>query len=648
MADSAPDSSGDWLRRPWLRRLAVALGSIAALILVAWLAVPPIVRAQLESRLTDTLHRRTTVEKVAFDPFSLRVTITKLAVADTTGNASFAACDEIVADLSAASLWHRAPVLDALRLVRPSLSLARDRDGRYSIEDLLERPDAATPGPPPRFSVNNIEVEDGSVAFDDGPAARKHTLAGLALGIPFVSSLAYEADIKVTPRAEGRFNGSHFVLGGSSVPFAEKREAAIDIDLDALPIRDYVAYLPGKLRVGIAGGTLTTRLKVVFVDGGPGERRLEVRGDAQVDNLALTRPDGSVLVAAEYVATTLDRVDLVGRDARIASVSVAAPTVDVRRLAGGAIELAGPWFDPASPRASEPPPAAGSPAKPWSVSVAKATLARGRVALADATSTFRSTLVDVAIDATNLTTKPGEKAHVALAFVSDDRIASFKGEADVEPLVPAASGRFELAKFSLALLSPFYRDALAVDVQKGSLDLGGRFALAADGNVTIAAGTATIDDLRLAFPGVKEPLWRIPHLALQGVDADVAARRVAIGELLSRGATLRIARERDGTLEAARLMKTTRATGTPADERTWTLAVKRSALERSRSTSRTACPRRRSSSRRAKSHSSSTTTRTRAGRARRRSSPRASASGAASPSPDRSRRTRSRSKARST
>ena len=81
MADSAPASSDDWLRRPWLRRLAVALGSIAALILVAWLAVPPIVRAQLESRLTDALHRRTTVEKVAFDPFSLRVTITKLAIA---------------------------------------------------------------------------------------------------------------------------------------------------------------------------------------------------------------------------------------------------------------------------------------------------------------------------------------------------------------------------------------------------------------------------------------------------------------------------------------------------------------------------------------------------------------------------------------
>src|SRR6185436_5796109 len=104
------------------------------------------------------------------------------------------------------------------------------------------------------------------------------------------------------------------------------------------------------------------------------------------------------------------------------------------------------------------------------------------------------------------------------------------------------------------------------------------------GKFRLTDGAASIDDLRLAFPGAKEPLWRVPTLAASGVDVDVDARKVSIRELMSRGAALRIAREKDGTLEVARLVRTTRTTGTAtapaAADKTWTLAVKRLALER--------------------------------------------------------------------
>src|SRR5215831_15961784 len=112
--------------RRWLIRLAIAAGVLLALILVAWLAVPPIVRSQVESRLTEALGRKTTLESVEFNPFTLRVVLHKLAF------------DELNADMSAASLWHRAPVFDSLKLVHPAVSLARDRDGRYNIQDLID------------------------------------------------------------------------------------------------------------------------------------------------------------------------------------------------------------------------------------------------------------------------------------------------------------------------------------------------------------------------------------------------------------------------------------------------------------------------------------------------------------------------------
>jgi Domain of Unknown Function (DUF748). len=106
---------------------------------------------------------------------------------------------------------------------------------------------------------------------------------------------------------EGTFNGSHFALNGSATPFAERRETTLDIDLDALKLPPYVAYLPSRPTLDLAGGALTTRLTIAFVEG-PTDRRLELRGNAHVDGLAIKRRDGTPLVVADRIAVALDRV----------------------------------------------------------------------------------------------------------------------------------------------------------------------------------------------------------------------------------------------------------------------------------------------------------------------------------------------------
>jgi len=114
--------------------------------------------------------------------------------------AQFAALD---LDLSLASLWKRAPVFDAVRLTRPQIELTRNDDGRYGIEDLIERLAAEPEGPPALFSINNIEVDEGVVALDDRPHKRKVVVSAIGIGIPFLSSFPYDAKIHVTPRFDG-------------------------------------------------------------------------------------------------------------------------------------------------------------------------------------------------------------------------------------------------------------------------------------------------------------------------------------------------------------------------------------------------------------------------------------------------------------
>src|SRR4051794_41119154 len=165
--------------QPWLRRIAYALVALVLLAIAIWLAIPPIARAQLESKLGAALGRPTTVESVAFDPFALRLTVRNLAIADRAGPRPLLALEELIADFSSASIWHRAPVLDSLKLVRPKVSLSRDAEGRYNIDDLIEQALKPGSGDPARLSLNNIEIKGGSIAFDDGATGRKHDITSL-------------------------------------------------------------------------------------------------------------------------------------------------------------------------------------------------------------------------------------------------------------------------------------------------------------------------------------------------------------------------------------------------------------------------------------------------------------------------------------
>ena len=63
-------------------------------------------------------------------------------------------------------------MISALRVTHPALHLVRNADKSYNISDLLDPALSGPPGPPPRFSVSNIEIVDGRIDFDDRPEHR--------------------------------------------------------------------------------------------------------------------------------------------------------------------------------------------------------------------------------------------------------------------------------------------------------------------------------------------------------------------------------------------------------------------------------------------------------------------------------------------
>src|SRR5213078_37257 len=86
-----------------LRNAAIALIALVALFaLVGFFVVPPIAKSQIETRAAETLGRRVTVGTVAFNPFTLKATLSDFVLADREH--PLLTFDAMDIDLSAASV----------------------------------------------------------------------------------------------------------------------------------------------------------------------------------------------------------------------------------------------------------------------------------------------------------------------------------------------------------------------------------------------------------------------------------------------------------------------------------------------------------------------------------------------------------------
>lgn len=312
-------------RQPRVRRWGQWLGgSFLLLIVLGFFAVPPLLRSLALEQAEKALHRPVTVGEIAFNPLALSLTLGQVSVGDGKGGEQ-AGFDELYVNLSSASLFKLAAVVDEIRLSGPRIAVTRLEDGRYDISDLLDewlKPKDEPDSGLPRFSLNNIRILNGSLRFDDRPYDKVHAVDGIELAIPFISSLPYQAEVEVQPRFAANIDGAPFLLDGKSTPFADGRESEINLDLDRFDLGALHRYLPDSLPLRLPAATLDTRLKLVFRQLTGGENALMVVGDLQLSDLKLVESNGNRLVDWKKFSLDLDHADLLKREVVVKQVAI--------------------------------------------------------------------------------------------------------------------------------------------------------------------------------------------------------------------------------------------------------------------------------------------------------------------------------------
>lgn len=579
-----------WHRRPRIPAAIVA-GMLALYAVAGFLVVPPVAREKIVAIARAELGREARIGEVAFNPFTLKARVRDFVLDDRRPGRALLSFESLEVDVSASSAWRRAPVIDAIRLVRPRVEIARGADGRLNVQDLLDRP---APPPPPgapagesAFALFNIEVEDGSLVLDDALRGHRTEVTKLAVGIPFLSSLARDVAVRVTPHLRGAIDGAPFALEGRSTsPFEETQRATLDIDLDALPLPRYVEYAPLPGGLTLAGGALTTRLKLDFLTWKGKPRGMTLSGGARLEGLALARRDGTPLASARTVDLALQSLDPIGRAVRVGRLAIEEPVLELHRLRDGSLEPAR-LLAAAAP--AQPAPAApdGSAPRPWAWHVAQASLGGGEIRFHDeaVAPAFRTTVTGITVDGTGIASE-GRGAFEAAFEIEGARFSS-KGDLDVA--ARAARGRLDIARLAPGRFHPYYAPHLALDLRRGLVDAGADFEVSSgpEPRVALANGTATLAGFVVALRGEREPLLRLAHAGAQGMALDLGKREVVVGNLEAREASLRVVRGADGAFEALRALPSPGGAGESAPPATgapaapgWQVLVREARLER--------------------------------------------------------------------
>ncbi|HEY6368170.1 MAG TPA: DUF748 domain-containing protein [Candidatus Binatia bacterium] len=581
-------------RHPRTRKLAIWLAAILAVIGISAFAAPPLLKGKIAAELAKTLHREVSIEQIWFNPFTMSLTVRGFVIKERQGSATAVSFDELYANLELQSLFRWGPVFKEFRLTKPYINLIRNQDRTYNFTDLIEEftkgPPKDPPAPTPRFAVNNIQVLDGKIDFDDRPEQTKHVISSIRIGVPFISSIPSHVEITVQPALHALVNDAPLEIDGETKPFLDSRESTIRLDLDKLQIPKYVEYSPVELNFKIPSGQLNTELTVAFRTKADKPAMLSISGNIGIKELRLQEQNDALLLNLPAFDVAIDTIEVFAQKASLKSVKVQSPELHVTRNRDGTLNLASLIAESKTEKAPEPK----TKEKPFGYRVDEIVVDQGKVIFTDRSpeKPFEKRLENIHADVKELSNEADKKATTAISFQTDAKEEfNHSGTIQLTPLL--SEGDIEIKSLQLKGLRPYYESVVGVEIREGLLDLTTHVGVVQKEDKKLEAKlsglNAALRSLRLDVPGEREPLWRAPLLEIKDTTVDVEKKSIVVASIESREGNGFIHRNPDGTFSYARLIKTqagaSEAKKPEAKETAeWAVEIKRSALDRFRVT----------------------------------------------------------------
>lgn len=570
--------------KKWSLRLVIAT-------LLFWMAgffiLPYAAKPLLERVLQDKYHRQVSIGSVSINPVILAARIRRIAMLEPDGKTPFLTAKELYVNLQARSLIQRAPIIEELKLTQPYLHVVRTAANTYNLSDIvadmLKPTDTKT-----LFSLNNIEISNGRIDFDDRPEQTHHVISELNVRVPFISNLPYKSDTYVTPLLSARVNGAALALSGRSQPFSASRETLLDLKLSDVDLAKYMEYVPEKLNFSVPSAQLDTNLTVSFAETAQHQPAVILRGSASLSKLRVVKA-GNTLLSLNRLSAVVENADILGGHVKLKSLAIDAPELNVARNHSGKLNLAELIPVPAAP--VKKTPAAAKAAKPFIFEAGDIELTKGVVHFSDAVpkTAFDTTLRDINISLRQFSTQANHPATLTASLITaNDATIKNSGKLALQPF--SSEGDLTMNGIPLQHYAPYYANLVLFDTS-GILNAAAhyRFSLAnGAAQLQLARLSAQLTDLQLQQHKAHSAFVKIAHLAVDNGELDLDKRSLTLGNVSTDQGSIDIKRDRDGVIDLTRLLPAhpgaNPARSKPAREKTpanppWDIAVNKLALQ---------------------------------------------------------------------
>lgn len=550
-----------------LRLHLLAVIAVATLVLLyallGFFAVPRIARAQIESYVTEQLHRQVSVGEIRFNPFAFDTSIAGLTLREADGS-PVVSFRHLYVNAQLASLWQRAVVLKDVELSAPDINAIIAQDGTVNLAKLSppesEEAKSEEPTALPRVRIERLDIRDGRIGFTDNTHAEPFT----AVVAPIKFTLT---DFKTDANYENAYDFAGTTASGERLewvgaftvqPLGSTGRFRVQ-DLKAATIDSYAEdTLPFQLASGVATLEGNYRFAMTPALGFDATLPLlQVRDFSIKERQASSAPVKVPALDIHEIALSYEK-----RDVGMKRIDVKGAHIDVALEPDGTIDLMRLFGEEPGPNAalssSSTPESAAADDGEWRVHAATIQLNDATVLAEDRTvhPVAKFELAPIALTVNGWSTDAAAKVQVD-ADVTINKKGKWvgKGEVQLDPL--AAQLAMELTNFELPAIQPYLNATTAMTLHSGVLGVKGNVSYAATPEsappVTFK-GEVRVRDLRTTDQLVNEDFVKWRSLVMTGIDFSQHPDKLNIDRVVARQPYGKVVIAKDTTLNVTKVL----------------------------------------------------------------------------------------------
>lgn len=515
---------------PRARRRLIATAIFFLLFtVVGFFVLPPIVKSQVEQRLSAQLDRKVIIGKIRLNPYALSVTVENFDIRLKVGDGSFLGWDRLYVNFDALSSLLGDWVLSDVELEGFHVGVIILPDGKLNFADLLERLAALQPAGPVKpakparaLRIGSLKVDQARVEFAD--QSRPKPFATVLGPVSFAATGLRTAGARGAPSHFEAVTEAGEKLAWTGSSSVEPLRSLGEFELENFVLAKYEPYYAERMQADLVEGKLSVhgRYEVNLTEG---QRVLKLTdGALQLRGIKLLeRANREAVLELPAFDLTGVNVDALTQKASVGSITLTGGNLHVRRGPDGAINLLN-LLPPATAVPAAPPSTA--PAKVPDVTIGEIAVKDFQVNVTDLAtpSPAQLGLSHLQFSLKNVTLADGAVMPLQLAFNwAPGGTVQVGGSVKLKPELEADL-KTEVSLLEIRPLSPYLEQLANARITQGRFSTSNTVHLAMAGGepaVTFAGGIK-MENFGLVDSAHNEDLAGFATLTMEGLNVSTA------------------------------------------------------------------------------------------------------------------------------